>query len=168
MSNRNPGSTLATFSMVFGLLSVPCFTLPIPALPAVILGHMALGHFGSAETRDARGRAWLGLLLGYIAIGVFAILGILVAIGTAFPQEDIASDPVEAQSAPAPADEKAPPLPAGVNGQDRPDDVFLLDGDIRYHRFFCSTTGDLDTQRTRLTDTINAGFRPCEVCQPGP
>jgi len=170
MSERGEGAALATFSMVFGLFSIPCFSLPLPALPAVVLGHIALGHIGSAETHDARGRAWIGLLLGYMSIAVFGIFAILFAIGTAFPQEDKAPETAEvvpAERAHAATEQPAPPLPAGVNGQDQPDDVFLLNGDARYHRFFCSTTGDLDTQRTRLTDTIRAGFKPCEVCQPG-
>ncbi len=163
MSNRDTGAALATFSLVFGLLSIPCFSMPVPALPAVVLGHIALGHFGSAETKDARSRAWAGLLLGYMSLAVFGVFALLFAIGTMVPQEEVDA-PVEMTNETTP--QQAPVMPPGVNGEDRDDDVFLLEGDARYHRFFCSATGDLDTQRTRLADAIDAGFRACEVCQP--
>ncbi len=165
MSSREGGAALATFSMVFGLLSIPCFSLPIPALPAVILGHIALGHFGSAETKDARARAWIGLLLGYMSLAVFGIFAILFAIGTLVETDESGAPAQEAIEMPT-AQQETPAMPRGVDGADRPDDVFLLEGDARYHRFFCRETGDQDMQRTRLIGAIDAGFRACDVCQP--
>lgn len=173
MSSRDAGAALATFSLVCGLLAIMCFGFA--AIPAIILGHIALGHFGSAETNDARGRAWLGLILGYINLAIFGVLGLLMAIGIAVGSDDEASPAENGYTSDSvgtvngdqatSASETAPPLPNATQGQDREDDVFLVEGDIRYHTFYCREIGDSAAQRTRLVDATGAGFRPCERCQ---
>ena len=171
MSSRDAGAALATFSLICGLLAFMCFGLA--AIPAIILGHIALGHIGSAETSDARGRAWLGLFLGYINLAFFGLLGVLMAIGIAVGSDEdgrptdneSVTEHVGAANDATGVEEATPPLPNPVQGQDREDDVFLVEGDIRYHTFYCRETGDSAAQRTRLADAIGAGFRPCTRCQ---
>lgn len=168
MSNRHDGrAPYATFSLIFGLLCVPCFTLPLPAPLAVIFGHIALGHFGNRPADDfGRGRAWMGLFLGYLSLAVFGVLAILMAIGLAVEPEEVVSTPEEVA---VPADPiEAPPLPTAAQGPAQDDDVFLVDGDPRYHTFFCRLTSDAQAQRTRFNAAVGAGFRPCDVCQPTP
>lgn len=167
MSDRGNDAPFATFSLIFGLLSVPCLVCPIPTPFAIIFGHIALGHFGSSATQDARGRAWAGLFLGYMSLAVFAVFAALMALGNYVGTETTptAAEVVTPQI--VTPQQEAPALPPGTNGPDRSDDVYLLEGDPRYHTFFCSETGDQDSQRTRLSDAIQAGFRACDVCQPG-
>ncbi len=169
MSSRDAGAALATFSLVCGLLAVMCFGLA--AIPAILLGHIALGHIGSAETNNARVRAWMGLFLGYVNLAIFGTLAILMAIGIAVGSDGDSAAPETGETESvngAPAETvsvTAPPLPSAAQGQDRDDDVFLVEGDIRYHTFYCRETGDSAAQRTRLVDAIGAGFRACERCQ---
>ncbi len=164
MSDRGNNAPFATFSIIFGLLSIPCFGCPIPTPFAIIFGHIALGHIGSSATQDARGRAWVGLFLGYMSLAAFGILAALYAIGVANPSDEVERlEPIAATT----PEQEAPPLPPRADRPDRSDDVYLLEGDARYHTFFCSETGDRDSQRARLSDVIRAGFRACDVCQPG-
>lgn len=164
MGNRENDAPLATFSLIFGLLCIPCFSCPLPMPLAIIFGHIALGHIGSSATQDARGRAWAGLLLGYMSLCGFGIFAVLIAIGAYVGTTDRVD--VVPEEAGEILVETAPAFPPGADGPDQSDDVYLLEGDARYHRFFCSTTGDSDMQRTRLADAVDGGFRACEVCQP--
>ena len=73
-----PTSGLATGSMICGILEV--FTLGLTSIPAVILGHMARSEIRSTGKRGD-GMAITGLVLGYIAIGLWAlaIIALIVA-----------------------------------------------------------------------------------------
>ncbi len=74
----DPRAGVAKASLILGLLSPCCCGVPT-ALPAVICGHVALGHLGTgAVTRDKR-YAVIGLALGYATI-VFTVLGLLLGI----------------------------------------------------------------------------------------
>jgi hypothetical protein len=164
MSSSDSAQRFAMFSLMFGLLCVPCCSLPLPAPLAIVFGHLALGHFGSRVRGP--GYAWVGLGLGYLSGAVWIVLAILYAIGvTAEPNEVVPVEEVQetTMEAPAPSDLELPPP---IDGPDDLTDVYAADGDGRYHTFFCSAVGDLDTRRVRLEAAEDAGFRRCEVCSP--
>jgi Domain of unknown function (DUF1707)/Domain of unknown function (DUF4190) len=78
---QRPTNSLAVASMVFGL-ATPLFGLT--ALPAVILGHKARGQIRRTGEKG-NGMAVTGLVIGWAAIGLFALLitlAVLVAAGT--------------------------------------------------------------------------------------
>ncbi len=78
---QRPTNSLAVASMVFGL-ATPLFGLT--ALPAVILGHKARGQIRRTGEKG-NGMAMTGLVIGWAAIGLFALLitlAVLVAAGT--------------------------------------------------------------------------------------
>jgi hypothetical protein len=104
------------------------------------------------------------LVLGYLNLCVFGVLGLLMIIGFAVgPQDEPLTPTVQA---PTPREAvQAPERPPSSEVQ-QDDDVYLVEGDPNYHTFFCRTTGDVDAQRTRLSDALSAGFVACEVCQP--
>jgi hypothetical protein len=171
MTKPNSPSPYAVFSAIFGALSVPCFTCPVPAPLAIIFGHIALGHFGhQPEPGTNKAPAWAGLALGYTSLVIFVLM---LVIGIVFGDEDAGERVVqEAQESAAPseqpalsADVPAPPLPPAVEGLQQDDDVFLVEGDGRYHTFFCRAINDAQAQRTRFEAAVEAGFRPCELCQ---
>jgi hypothetical protein len=74
----------ATAAMVCGLLIF--LTWALTGVPAVILGHMALNEIKTTG-EDGSGRAMTGLILGYLAVGTFALctvcyfLGIFASLG---------------------------------------------------------------------------------------
>lgn len=174
MSKSDSPSPFAVFSAIFGVLSIPCFTCPVPAPLAIVFGHIALGHFGRpADAGTNKAPAWVGLALGYTSLIVFVVL---LVIGILFGEPDT-SEPVEAevpiqetpgqgeQPSPRPV-EPAPPLPAAATGAPQDDDVYLVEGDGRYHTFFCRAINDTQAQRTRFADASQSGFRACDICQP--
>lgn len=80
-ARQNNGKAIA--AMVLGL----CIFLAgaLTGIPAVILGHIALGEINrSGGTQDGRGMAITGLVLGYLSIAglVCLCLYIVVAAGT--------------------------------------------------------------------------------------
>ena len=77
--NQNTG--LATASLVMGILSFVCCG-PVFALPAVILGHIALGQVRRGEAGESsHGLAIAGLVLGYVnLLLVFGVILVYVFI----------------------------------------------------------------------------------------
>lgn len=74
-----PTNPLAIWSLVLGLLSYVCLGL-LAAVPAVILGHMALGQIRrSGDEQGGKGLAVVGLVLGYANI-VLTVLGIVFLV----------------------------------------------------------------------------------------
>lgn len=79
-----PMNGKATAAMVCGLLIF--LTWALTGVPAVILGHMALNEIKTSG-EDGSGRAMTGLILGYLAVGTFALcivcyfLGIFASLG---------------------------------------------------------------------------------------
>jgi hypothetical protein len=71
-----PTNGLAVGSLVCGI--VEFFTLGLAAIPAVILGHMARSQIRRTGERG-EGMAIAGLILGYLAIGGWALIIILIA-----------------------------------------------------------------------------------------
>ena len=77
-------STTALISLISGILS--WFLLPfLAAIVAIITGHMAKNEIRrSGGMVTGNGMATAGLVLGYLQIGLFACLCIVVAIMLAF------------------------------------------------------------------------------------
>jgi hypothetical protein len=73
---QRPTNSLAIASMVFGL-ATPLFGLT--ALPAVILGHKARGQIRRTGERG-NAMAMTGLVIGWAAIGLFALLVTLAVL----------------------------------------------------------------------------------------
>ena len=67
---------MAIASMIFGLMEF--FTVGLTAIPAVVLGHKARRQIRLTGERGS-GMATTGLVLGWAAIGLFALL-IVVAV----------------------------------------------------------------------------------------
>lgn len=74
LPSRAPSSNLPLVSMVLGILSFVCCG-PFFSLPAVIVGHLALGRIKRGEIpEDSRGFAVAGLTLGYINLALSALV----------------------------------------------------------------------------------------------
>jgi hypothetical protein len=73
---RNNNS-MAVAAMVLGCGEF--FTMGLTAIPAVICGHIARGQI-KRTGEDGSGMAVTGLVLGYLAIGLFALLVTIAAI----------------------------------------------------------------------------------------
>jgi hypothetical protein len=70
-ANPNPPQTsgLAVWSLVLGILSLPCLSI-FSAIPAVICGHKALSRINySRGSLSGKGLAIAGLVTGYVGIG---------------------------------------------------------------------------------------------------
>lgn len=82
-----PTNGKATAAMVLGLLVFLAWFLT--GIPAVILGHMALGEIrASGGTQGGQGQAITGLVLGYLSIAglaCFCLFFLLGALGSARP-----------------------------------------------------------------------------------
>jgi hypothetical protein len=85
-----PGGTaktepLATLSLVFGLLSLACFSV-LTGVPAIICGHTARTRINQSNgTLAGREMAVIGMVLGYISVAVSivaVIFTVLIAAGT--------------------------------------------------------------------------------------
>lgn len=79
-----PTSGLAITSLVTAIVSVVFSWLALPALAAVvavITGHMALKKTKADPNIGGRGMAFAGLIIGYVMLGVIAIM-IIVTIFT--------------------------------------------------------------------------------------
>jgi type II secretory pathway pseudopilin PulG len=79
---KAPGSAVA--SLVLGILGLVCLG-PLAAIPAVICGHVAKSKIkAAAGALQGEQMALVGLILGYIGIGLFVVLipffGTLAAI----------------------------------------------------------------------------------------
>lgn len=75
---RPPTSSLAIGSLVCGMLEF--LTLGLAGIPAVILGHMA--HSDIRKTgKSGSGMATAGLILGYLAVGLWALLVVVAVAG---------------------------------------------------------------------------------------
>jgi len=71
-NERQETSSLAISSLILGCLG---FLLGITALPAVICGHMSLGHIKrAAGSLTGRGMAIAGIVMGYLALIVLAFI----------------------------------------------------------------------------------------------
>ena len=71
-ANRSPGTnSLAVASLVFGVAEF--FTAGLTAVPAVVLGHKARRQIRMTGEQGS-GMATAGLILGWTAIGLFALL----------------------------------------------------------------------------------------------
>jgi Domain of unknown function (DUF1707)/Domain of unknown function (DUF4190) len=78
-ANRTPGAnSLAVASMIFGILEFP--TMGITAVPAVVLGHKARRQMRLTGEQGS-GMATAGLILGWTAIGLFALLVAVAVLG---------------------------------------------------------------------------------------
>src|SRR6201996_2626174 len=89
---QRPTNSLAVASMVFGL-ATPLFGLT--ALPAVILGHKARGQIRRTGERGD-GMALTGLIIGWAAIGLFALLvalGVLLSVAATSHGGSISTTP---------------------------------------------------------------------------
>lgn len=65
---------IAITSLVFGILGLACLG-PLGAIPAVICGHVAKSRIkASAGLLEGEGLALAGLVLGYVGIGLMAVL----------------------------------------------------------------------------------------------
>ena len=73
---NTPTSGLAIGALVCGILEI--FTLGFAAIPAVILGHMARTQIRQTGERGD-GMAIAGLVLGYLGIGIWALLIVALA-----------------------------------------------------------------------------------------
>jgi hypothetical protein len=73
-----PTSGLAIGSLVCGIAEL--FTFGFAAIPAVILGHLARAHIRETGERGD-GMAVAGLVLGYLAIGIWTLIIIVLAAG---------------------------------------------------------------------------------------
>lgn len=72
----------AVWSMVLGIMSYFCLG-PVGAIPAVILGHMALSTIKkSGDALEGKGMAIAGLVMGYVGLilSIIAIIGMVAAI----------------------------------------------------------------------------------------
>jgi len=77
-----PGATspLAVTSLICGILGLTICT-GLGSIPAVILGHVALRQIGaSGDAIGGRSLAKAGLILGYIGLGISALL-LLIGLG---------------------------------------------------------------------------------------
>jgi hypothetical protein len=79
-----PNNPLALTSMILGIAGIVLSFIygigAIPAIVAVILGHIGMGQIkSSGGTQGGNGMALAGLITGYIAIGI-AVLYILFLI----------------------------------------------------------------------------------------
>jgi len=95
VANAIPGrpktSTLAVWSLVLGILSLPCFSI-FSAIPAVICGHMALSRISySGGSLAGKGLAIAGLATGYVGIAL-AIFYIPLMLAIAIPNLHRARD----------------------------------------------------------------------------
>ena len=89
---NRPTNSMAVASMVFGL-ATPLFGLT--ALPAVILGHKARGQIRRTGERGD-GMALTGLIIGWAAIGLFALLvalGVLLSVAATSHGGSISTTP---------------------------------------------------------------------------
>jgi competence protein ComGC len=70
---------LAVWSLILGILAVVlCFVGPVFGIPAAFCGHKALGRIkGAAGELTGKGPAIAGLVLGYMSIAMFAVIGLL-------------------------------------------------------------------------------------------
>ncbi|MBI2920786.1 MAG: DUF4190 domain-containing protein [Planctomycetes bacterium] len=75
-------SGLATASLICGILALPWFMPGLPAIPAIVCGHLAHNEIAAAGGRlQGRGQATAGLVLGYVnLLGGLAALLLLAAI----------------------------------------------------------------------------------------
>jgi Domain of unknown function (DUF4190)/Domain of unknown function (DUF1707) len=71
-----PTNGLAVGSMVCGIAEM--FTFGLAAIPAVILGHIARGQIRETGQRGD-GMAVAGLVLGYLGIGVWLLIILVIA-----------------------------------------------------------------------------------------
>jgi hypothetical protein len=75
-----PTSNMALVSFIMGILGWVLLPV-IGSLLAVILGHAALGEIDQAEGRiGGRGMAQAGLILGYVALGLWVLSIILFVV----------------------------------------------------------------------------------------
>jgi hypothetical protein len=78
-----PASNLAIASLVCGILGLFVCSI-FTAIPAIITGHMARRQIRENPTLEGAGLALGGLIMGYIASGLFLLvipLSILIALG---------------------------------------------------------------------------------------
>jgi len=73
-------SSLATVSLVLGIYSIACLGF-ITGIPAILLGHMALGRIKTQPDVSGRGLAAWGLGLGYAG----SVLGLMFCAGGFLP-----------------------------------------------------------------------------------
>ena len=74
-----PTNSMAIASMIFGLMEF--FTVGLTAIPAVVLGHKARRQIRLTGERGS-GMATTGLVLGWAAIGLFALLVVVAVLAS--------------------------------------------------------------------------------------
>ena len=81
-STKTPSCGLATWSLVLGIFAfVLCPIGLLFAIPGVICGHKALGRIkASGNALEGSGLAIAGLVMGYIAVGMSMLIGLLSII----------------------------------------------------------------------------------------
>jgi hypothetical protein len=79
---QTPSSTLATLSLIFGILGLvtACCSFGLPSAAAVVLGHFAL-HETKDGKKGGNGMAVAGLVIGYIVVIPAVILSIMAVFG---------------------------------------------------------------------------------------
>jgi Domain of unknown function (DUF4190) len=74
-AQQPPTDGKATASLVFGIISlIPCIAI-LAGIPAIILGHLSRGEVRRSMGRlSGAGMAQAGLIMGYISIGITALM----------------------------------------------------------------------------------------------
>jgi len=80
-----PNNPLALTSMILGIVGVVLAFFygigAIPAIVAVILGHIGMGQIkNSAGTQGGNGMALAGLITGYIGIGIAVLYVVIIVL----------------------------------------------------------------------------------------
>lgn len=79
-------SSMAVVSLVFGIVGFfsSWFLLGIPSIVAIITGHMSRSKIARSQGEfTGEGLALAGLILGYIVVGIYAFIFLIVGAGIA-------------------------------------------------------------------------------------
>jgi len=78
--NQGKRSTLATLSLIFGIMSLVCCCGFVAGLPAAIMGFVELGNIREGRSDPSnRSMAMAGAILGCVAVGL-SIIGFILQI----------------------------------------------------------------------------------------
>jgi len=113
-----PTSPLAIWSLVCGCLTLLCGLLA--AIPAIVLGHLALGDIKKNPGRSGRGLALAGLIIGYV-MGLLNIAALCFYL--AFLPTIIKAAKEQSQSSiftPTPSTSSSDNTPAQTTNSDQP------------------------------------------------
>jgi hypothetical protein len=86
--HAQPTSSLAIASLICALLGLICSIFT--AIPAIILGHLALVEIKRIPATPGKGLALAGLIIGYILTGLFVLGAVAATVeGLAGPADDV-------------------------------------------------------------------------------